>query len=622
MKPAQRAAWLVALAFGCSSGDSVVEPPGSPIGDAGADGLVDLGSIPEVVGSTDAGDGGLGADDAALPSWFGEDCTDNADCKDDTVQGWCVQVGTGKQCTIGCIDSCPEGYGCIGVRNAGSDALLLCMPDGELGSLLCHKCGEDGDCGPGGACVAIGKDGGAPDLRCAIFLDPCPDGFANTCFQRAGDTACGCAPTTASCVCFGPDAGATRPCSATSELGACTGVETCAGADGWSGCTAKAPTTETCNGGDDDCDGATDESLGGAPCEVTNAFGSCPGVMQCQGAAGLACAGLTPAAEVCNGADDDCDGVPDDGLPDIDEDGSCDVPPKDGDGDGVPDEEDSCPLVSNPDQSDLDGDGQGDACDLDDDGDGVPDEKDNCGQVGNPDQEDLDADGLGDACDDDDDDDGVPDDGDCVPLDPAAPSCDGKACGDDGCGGSCGGCPGGDACEPGGQCGCVPSCAGKQCGGDGCGGSCGGCPSGDACDAGGKCGCVPSCAGKQCGGDGCGGTCGGGCPGGTVCSGDQCVCVPNCSGKQCGSDGCGGSCGGCSWGFECNGSDQCQCGPSPHFIDVGGACLPSCGALLGAMSLPDDGVGCCNSGCVGATAGGPGATWDCTWCCASPPGCW
>jgi Thrombospondin type 3 repeat len=88
----------------------------------------------------------------------------------------------------------------------------------------------------------------------------------------------------------------------------------------------------------------------------------------------------------------------------------------DGDGDGVPDDEDNCPLVSNPDQTDTDGDGQGDACDADDDGDGVPDDEDNCLLLANPDQTDTDGDGQGDACDADDDGDGVPDDEDNCPL--------------------------------------------------------------------------------------------------------------------------------------------------------------------------------------------------------------
>ncbi|MGB0589274.1 MAG: cupredoxin domain-containing protein [Myxococcota bacterium] len=66
------------------------------------------------------------------------------------------------------------------------------------------------------------------------------------------------------------------------------------------------------------------------------------------------------------------------------------------------------------------------------------------------------------------------------------PACDGKDCGDDGCGGSCGECADGVDCLEGL---CTPvecdvDCEGKSCGDDGCGGSCGECADGETCDAG------------------------------------------------------------------------------------------------------------------------------------------
>ncbi|MFO0630836.1 MAG: lysyl oxidase family protein [Polyangiales bacterium] len=68
---------------------------------------------------------------------------------------------------------------------------------------------------------------------------------------------------------------------------------------------------------------------------------------------------------------------------------------------------------------------------------------------------------------------------DCVPQ------CDGKYCGDDGCGGSCGACGAGQVCSPSSnRCvsdPCTPDCRGRQCGNDGCGGSCGTCARGDTC---------------------------------------------------------------------------------------------------------------------------------------------
>ncbi|HEY3356771.1 MAG TPA: hypothetical protein VGQ83_26205 [Polyangia bacterium] len=68
------------------------------------------------------------------------------------------------------------------------------------------------------------------------------------------------------------------------------------------------------------------------------------------------------------------------------------------------------------------------------------------------------------------------------------PDCAGKVCGDNGCGGSCGACDGGQTCDATGQCtGCTPSCTGRVCGGNGCGGSCGACDGGQTCDATGQC---------------------------------------------------------------------------------------------------------------------------------------
>ncbi len=150
------------------------------------------------------------------------------------------------------------------------------------------------------------------------------------------------------------------------------------------------------------------------------------------------------------------------------------------------------------------------------------------------------------------------------------PSCNGKECGSDGCGGICGTCEPGETCSATGQCEdgtCNPSCNGKQCGeDDGCGGKCDG-----SCDNGKTCvnfecvdECTPSCNGKECGSDGCGGTCGS-CEAGKTCNASgQCdvACTPSCNGKECGSDGCGGSCGTCEAGKTCNASGQCEAGSS------------------------------------------------------------
>ena len=122
------------------------------------------------------------------------------------------------------------------------------------------------------------------------------------------------------------------------------------------------------------------------------------------------------APEECDGKDNDCDFDVDEGYPDSDGDGVPDCLDDDQDGDGIADAADNCPTVQNPDQEDLDLDLVGDACDPDADGDSIPDAGDNCLGVKNTLQLDTDADGVGDACDEDKDGDGVDNEEDNCPL--------------------------------------------------------------------------------------------------------------------------------------------------------------------------------------------------------------
>ncbi|MEC8023958.1 MAG: lamin tail domain-containing protein [Myxococcota bacterium] len=159
-------------------------------------------------------------------------------------------------------------------------------------------------------------------------------------------------------------------------------------------------------------------------------------------------------------------------------------------------------------------------------------------------------------------------------VNPCTAVCEGKACGDDGCGGSCGTCDSGEQCTQDGQCDIV-TCSNDT-----------SCPAGSQCDlASGICVCAPQCTGKTCGDDGCGGTCGvcplgsfcledgtcelldcasdSQCPIGSNCVGGQCVCSPSCApGQQCGGDGCGGQCGQCPNGSICSSTGACIAQPA------------------------------------------------------------
>ncbi len=109
---------------------------------------------------------------------------------------------------------------------------------------------------------------------------------------------------------------------------------------------------EQCNGSDDNCNGVTDEGNpgGGGACS-TGEPGVCDaGTLTCALGA-LSCLGdRGPGPELCNGLDDDCDGMTDETT--------------DSDGDGVDNCVDNCPDAHNPGQENADGDAYGDVCDC------------------------------------------------------------------------------------------------------------------------------------------------------------------------------------------------------------------------------------------------------------------
>lgn len=80
---------------------------------------------------------------------------------------------------------------------------------------------------------------------------------------------------------------------------------------------ACVPTTELCNGVDDDCDGDIDEGFGlGAACDGDDADACAEGVVVCDGAGGTTCNDHSgDTVERCNGIDDDCQNGIDDPWP-------------------------------------------------------------------------------------------------------------------------------------------------------------------------------------------------------------------------------------------------------------------------------------------------------------------
>lgn len=237
---------------------------------------------------------------------FGAHCTTAEDC----AGGLCIDAPTGSVCTYACDGSCPENWDCR-VRDLGGELQSICVPRQFD---YCTACTSDAQCS-GGVCVNLG--GTSACLADCPFNGRCPTGYTCGSDPSGQNVGSYCVPMTGTCSCTVAEQNQVRTCTKSNALGTCRGVETCdADVGGWIGCSAATPSTETCDGIDNDCDQLIDENVGGSPCMNTvPGVGSCEGITRCAGAAGFTCDGRIPKAEACNYSDDDCDTNSDETFP-------------------------------------------------------------------------------------------------------------------------------------------------------------------------------------------------------------------------------------------------------------------------------------------------------------------
>ncbi len=195
----------------------------------------------------------------ALPGDFGKSCGKNADCQ----SAMCIESETGDVCTSTCYEQCPTGWVCKQVPGFGADLGYVCA---QPFARLCWPCRTDNECQtaaapPGSKCISHGDNGSFCSVACDLAnAETCPSDYVcQPALSATGATSPQCVPKAGQCACSkrAVALGLETDCHRLNAFGKCVGSRRCE-SGGLTACTAQTPALELCNGKDDDCNGKTD----------------------------------------------------------------------------------------------------------------------------------------------------------------------------------------------------------------------------------------------------------------------------------------------------------------------------------------------------------------------------